>query len=68
MATRSNTTFQKRQKEQARMEKARDKLAKRAHRKTHKGETPAEEEVATVLEPMPDMPLPPPTPPAGNAG
>lgn len=68
MATRSNTTFQKRQKEQARMEKARDKAAKRAQRKLTKGDAPAEEEAPTVLEPMPDMPLPPPTPPAGNAG
>jgi len=34
MATRSRTTFQKRQKEMARAEKQRDKAAKRAQRKT----------------------------------
>ncbi|HEY9139691.1 MAG: hypothetical protein WB579_05180 [Bryobacteraceae bacterium] len=33
MATRSRTTFQKRQKEMARAEKQRDKAAKRAQRK-----------------------------------
>ena len=33
MATRSRTSFQKRQKELARMEKQRDKAAKRAQRK-----------------------------------
>jgi hypothetical protein len=33
MATRSHTTFQKRQKEMARMEKQRDKAAKRAQKK-----------------------------------
>jgi hypothetical protein len=33
MATRSRTSFQKRQKEIARMEKQRDKLARRAQRK-----------------------------------
>ena len=37
MAGRSNTTFQKRQKELARQEKARDKAEKRAQRKLEKG-------------------------------
>lgn len=36
MATRSNTTYKKRQKEAARMEKSRDKLAKRQARKAEK--------------------------------
>jgi len=35
MASRSRTTFQKRQREQARAEKQRDKAAKRAQRKEH---------------------------------
>ncbi|MDA1312775.1 MAG: hypothetical protein O2968_05520 [Acidobacteria bacterium] len=37
MASRSNTTFQKRLKELARQEKARDKGEKRAQRKVEKG-------------------------------
>ena len=37
MAGRSNTTFQKRQKELARQEKAREKAEKRAQRKLEKG-------------------------------
>jgi len=41
MATRSRTSFQKRQKELARMEKQRDKAARRAQRKTS---GPGEEE------------------------
>ena len=36
MATRSRTTFNKRQKEAARMEKSRDKAAKRVQRKAEK--------------------------------
>jgi hypothetical protein len=36
MATRSNTTFKKRQKELARMEKQREKAAKRVQRKAEK--------------------------------
>ena len=39
MATRSRTSFQKRQKEIARMEKQRDKAAKRAQRKMNPTET-----------------------------
>lgn len=38
MGTRSHTTFKKRQKEQARTEKAREKLEKRVQRKLEKGE------------------------------
>jgi hypothetical protein len=37
MGMRSGTTFKKRQKELARLEKARDKVAKRAERKAQKG-------------------------------
>jgi hypothetical protein len=37
MGMRSGTTFKKRQKELARLEKARDKVAKRAERKMQKG-------------------------------
>ena len=39
MATRSRTSFQKRQKEIARMEKQRDKAAKRAQRKLNPTES-----------------------------
>ena len=45
MATRSRTSFQKRQKEIARMEKQRDKLAKRAQRKLSPGGAPDEDEL-----------------------
>jgi hypothetical protein len=45
MATRSRTSFQKRQKEIARMEKQRDKAAKRAQRKL----MPAESEDSEYL-------------------
>src|ERR1035437_9488132 len=45
MATRSRTSFQKRQKEIARMEKQRDKAAKRAQRKLN----PAESEESEYL-------------------
>ena len=38
MGTRSHTTFKKRQKEQARTEKAKEKLEKRVQRKLEKGE------------------------------
>ena len=46
MATRSRTTFQKRQKEIARMEKQRDKAARKMQRKTEdrKDDPPAEPE------------------------
>lgn len=40
MATRSHTTFQKRQKELARMEKQRDKAARKAQRKLAKQSNP----------------------------
>jgi hypothetical protein len=43
MASRSHTTFKKRQKELARVEKQRDKAAKRAQRK--EGETTPEPEL-----------------------
>ncbi|MGD1096422.1 MAG: hypothetical protein ABSB35_31065 [Bryobacteraceae bacterium] len=43
MASRSHTTFKKRQKELARVEKQRDKAAKRAQRK--EGETDPEPEI-----------------------
>jgi hypothetical protein len=41
LGTRSHTTFKKRQKEQARTEKAREKLEKRVQRKAEKGESGA---------------------------
>lgn len=61
MAARSRTTFQKRQKELARQEKARDKAARRVQRKLEKqanptaGGPPIEE-----LDPL-DAPPPPET-------
>ncbi|SPE39342.1 hypothetical protein SBA3_3180023 [Candidatus Sulfopaludibacter sp. SbA3] len=48
MATRSRTTFKKRQKEMARMEKQRDKAAKRAEKK--QGDGPTEPEVMSLEE------------------
>ena len=45
MATRSRTSFQKRQKEIARMEKQRDKAAKRAQRKLNPTESEESEYV-----------------------
>jgi hypothetical protein len=41
LGTRSHTTFKKRQKEQARTEKAREKLEERVQRKLEKGESGA---------------------------
>jgi hypothetical protein len=43
MASRSHTTFKKRQKEQARLEKRRDKAAKRVQRKLEKRPSDLEE-------------------------
>jgi hypothetical protein len=55
MATRSRTSFQKRQKEIARMEKQRDKAAKRALRKSgaapHEPEEARLEDTGTTGEP-----------------
>jgi hypothetical protein len=51
MATRSRTSFQKRQKEIARAEKQRDKLAKRAARKLNPS-APEDEETMTTAEAM----------------
>jgi len=45
MATRSRTSFQKRQKEIARMEKQRDKAARRAQRKLNPGSTDDDEQL-----------------------
>jgi len=45
VSTRSHTTFKKRQREIARMEKQRDKIAKRAQRKLTAGQEPVESEV-----------------------
>jgi hypothetical protein len=50
MATRSRTSFQKRQKEIARMEKQRDKLAKRAQRKLSPSGLPEEDELYILGE------------------
>jgi hypothetical protein len=56
MATRSRTSFQKRQKEIARMEKQRDKAAKRAQRKlAHSAPSESEDapldDMAAQIEP-----------------
>ena len=48
MATRSRTTFKKRQKEMARMEQQRDKAAKRAQKKD--GDAPSEPEIMSLEE------------------
>jgi hypothetical protein len=58
MATRSRTSFQKRQKEIARMEKQRDKAAKRAQRKLAPPESNDSEDMplddlAPQIEPSP---------------
>lgn len=51
MATRSRTTFNKRQKEAARMEKSRDKAAKRMERKVDKKTgLPTEEDILANRE------------------
>lgn len=47
MASRSHTTFKKRQKEQARQEKRRDKVAQRVQRKLEK--PPSDTEEITLL-------------------
>ncbi len=56
MATRSRTTFQKRQKEIARMEKQREKAARRMQRKL--GQKPAEESPEGDLTSAPEPPQP----------
>ena len=48
MAGASRTTFKKRQKEMARVEKQRDKAAKRAQKK--EGERPSEPEIMSLEE------------------
>jgi hypothetical protein len=60
MSARSHTSFQKRQKEIARMEKQRDKAAKRAQRKLAAAESPVEEDDAALasVPPQPDPPVP----------
>lgn len=55
MATRSRTTFNKRQKELARLEKQRDKAAKRLQRKQER--TPLVPESEMVLEPREPLDL-----------
>ncbi len=58
MATRSRTTFNKRQKEAARMEKSRDKQAKRLERKKEEkpGSTGEDDFVLSPLEEDLDLP------------
>ena len=56
MASRSHTTFKKRQKEQARLEKQRDKAAKRVQRKLES--RPLGEEGDIVFEVEEDLGLP----------
>ena len=59
MATRSRTTFNKRQKEAARMEKSRDKQAKRLQRKKEdKPGLPGEEELSLASRDDDDLDLP----------
>jgi hypothetical protein len=55
MGMRSGTTFKKRQKELARMEKQRDKFAKRLQRKTDKLTNGPEDDMG---EPVGDLSLP----------
>lgn len=50
MAAGSRTTFKKRQKEMARIEKQRDKAAKRAQKK--EGDKPSEPEIMSLEEAM----------------
>ena len=64
MATRSRPSFQKRQKEIARMEKQRDKAARRAQRKLAPPEPPDAESPEAALE----EPANPVDTPAGAAG
>jgi hypothetical protein len=69
MASRSHTTFKKRQKEAARLEKRQEKIAKRLQRKLGKGTSDQpEDEIEAVdleqpeaIEGLPDL-LPPPHP------
>ena len=59
MSTRGRTTFQKRQKELARMEKQREKMARRAQRKLEKQmgvATEDQEQPDTELEPGAEAP------------
>jgi len=53
MASRSHTTFKKRQKEQARQEKRRDKAAQRVQRKLEK-QPPDSEEIMLLNGPQTD--------------
>ena len=50
MAVGSRTTFKKRQKEMARVEKQRDKAAKRAQKKEGEGDRPAGPEIMSLEE------------------
>lgn len=50
MATRSRTTFKKRQKEMARMEKQRDKAARRAEKKEGDQDRPSGPEIMSLEE------------------
>ena len=57
MSTRGRTTFQKRQKELARMEKQREKMARRAQRKLEKlSGVATEEQPEEGLEPAGEAP------------
>ena len=57
MASRSRTTFKKRQKELARQEKQRDKAAKRMQRKAEKLAGHGEPEIAAPSETEPSEPV-----------
>jgi hypothetical protein len=54
MAGRGGTTFQKRQKEQLRLERRQQKAAKKVERKASKGDSPAESEDQLQQPPDPD--------------
>jgi len=66
MATRSRTSFKKRQKEIARMEKQRDKAAKRLQRKLAGKEPEAEETPLEPEETSQEEAVEPQSPPSGD--
>jgi hypothetical protein len=65
MAARSRTTFQKRQKELARQEKARDKAARRVQRKLEKAANPSVG--GPPIEELDPLDAPPPLEPPDSA-
>lgn len=55
MAGRGRASFQKRQKEQLRMERRQQKAARKSERNTNKGEGPEIEEAPETDEPLDDI-------------